>query len=205
MSQLANDLPCVRHCWRVNGQNNIVNNVSVDDSTAENAIIASNVHFNPISYLCVPSRFYWNSDCADAGIFDLRCISRQSSNVTVQWDIPVDQQPGTYRIMVSGNAQAFNGTFLLIFGGILRTLWPKLWSQLWVYTKRNVGYGWSVLKALPLLLMHAHLIGVWLRPTGVTLQNALLCEPERPIKIEENIAEMLFSQNNINLKGYNSN
>ena len=66
-----------------------------------------------ISYLCGPSRFNWNSDCADAGIFDLRCISRQSSNVTVQWDIPVVQQPGTYRIVVSGNAQTFNGTFLL--------------------------------------------------------------------------------------------
>ena len=101
--------------------------------------IASNVHFNSISYLlllvkyiltlisylCVPSRFYWNSDCADAGIFDLRCISRQSSNVTVQWDIPVDQQPGTYRIMVSGNAQTFNGKFLPAFGRILRTLCKK--------------------------------------------------------------------------------
>ena len=47
--------------------------------------------------------------------------------------------------------------------------------------------------------------GIMQIPCDITLENALLFEPERPIRIEENIAEMLFLQNNINLKGYNSN
>ena len=35
-------LCCIKHCWGVYEQNSIVNNVSVDDWTAELAIIASN-------------------------------------------------------------------------------------------------------------------------------------------------------------------
>ena len=34
-----------------------------------------------------------------------------------------------------------------------------------------------------LIHVHAHLRGVWLRPTCVMLQNVLLLEPEQPIKV----------------------
>ena len=51
---------------------------------------------------------YWNSDCADAG-FNLRCLSRQTSNVTITWDIPVGQQLGNYRIVHYGKAQTLTG------------------------------------------------------------------------------------------------
>ena len=41
-----------------------------------------------------------------------------------------------------------------------------------------------ILKAPPLLLIHAHLREVWLRPAFVslTIQNALLLDPEQPVK-----------------------
>ena len=40
---MANVLCCIKHCWGVYEQNNIVNSICVGDWTAELAIIASNV------------------------------------------------------------------------------------------------------------------------------------------------------------------
>ena len=40
--QLENDDCCIKHCWGVYEQNDIVNSVRVDDWTPELAIIGSN-------------------------------------------------------------------------------------------------------------------------------------------------------------------
>ena len=42
-SQLTNELSCVKYCWGVHEQNDIVNNVRADYWSAELAIIASSV------------------------------------------------------------------------------------------------------------------------------------------------------------------
>ena len=44
---MANVLCCIKHCWGVYEQNNIVNSICVGDWTAELAIIASNVKVLP--------------------------------------------------------------------------------------------------------------------------------------------------------------
>ena len=46
--QLEKATYCVKHCWGVYEQNSIVNNVCVDDWTAESVIIASNAKWNEL-------------------------------------------------------------------------------------------------------------------------------------------------------------
>ena len=168
--------------------------------------------FNSISYIhaCVPSRFYWNSDCADAGIFDLRCISRQSSNVTVQWDIPVDQQPGTYHIMISGNAQTFNGTFLLAFGRILRTLCKNR-----KYVRVRSGLLTALLRSISCIYDNIH--GPKLYPSLVHMRmykgaellygNVSTLQLWPKLWIQFNSIQYTSNEgvgeSNVNLKGYN--
>ena len=43
--------------------------------------------------------------------------------------------------------------------------------------------GITVQEFCPSVLVHVHLRGVWLRPACVTLQDALLLEPEQPINV----------------------
>ena len=40
--QFENELCCIKHCWGVYEQNNIVNSVGVNDGKAEWSIIAGN-------------------------------------------------------------------------------------------------------------------------------------------------------------------
>ena len=59
-SQLENELSCIKYCWDVYEQNNIVNNVHVGDWTAELVIIASNVLFwMELIYVHFECNFIW--------------------------------------------------------------------------------------------------------------------------------------------------
>ena len=49
VSQLDNELTCIRHYRGVNGQSIIAMNVCVDDWTAESAIIASNFEIQMVT------------------------------------------------------------------------------------------------------------------------------------------------------------
>ena len=51
----------------------------------------------------------------------------------------------------------------------------------------TAGYRYSLTEAPPFRQEHAHLGGVWLRPTHVTkdIKNALLLEPEQPLNAQE--------------------
>ena len=47
-------------------------------------------------------RFIWNSDCHDSDEPD--CDDQQTSNATITWAIPSNQQTGTYQIRHDGFA-----------------------------------------------------------------------------------------------------
>lgn len=51
----------------------------------------------------------WHSDC-EGERFNLRCRSRQSSNVTVTWDVAPEQPAGEYRVVHRGVARTLTGT-----------------------------------------------------------------------------------------------
>ena len=84
-------------------------------------------------------------------------------------------------------------------GGKWILFYPSLhWSKRTNLTKKfsptrtqtflhSAGYGCYHTEAPPLLLTHAHLRGVQLSHAHVTLQNALLLEPERPINVDETL------------------
>ena len=55
-------------------------------------------------------RFYWDSNCHDVTLPGrLDCDVEQSSNATIQWDIPLNEPVGTYRIRHSGYAKTSAG------------------------------------------------------------------------------------------------
>ena len=52
-------------------------------------------------------RLNWDSNCHDLGFRNSTgelCFFRQTSNVTVTWDIPLNQSPGEYKLVHNGAA-----------------------------------------------------------------------------------------------------
>ena len=77
------------------------------------------------------SRYIWLSNCQErpplclfpnitgctpVNWTDYLCRREQYSNVTVEWDIPTNQLPGTYRLVHYGHAKTSNGTVVQYTG-----------------------------------------------------------------------------------------
>ncbi|CAD5120124.1 DgyrCDS8701 [Dimorphilus gyrociliatus] len=58
----------------------------------------------------IETRYYWESNCEDDEGEDPSCETEQSSKARITWDIPINQDAGTYRISHFGHARLADGT-----------------------------------------------------------------------------------------------